>query len=125
MKIAVCVNHVPDTASKIYVGDDQKSARHDGLVFVVNPYDEYAIEEALNVKEAVSGEVVIISVGSEINKESIKKALAMGADSAVLLTDDKPRDSYGIAKALADEQKRRALAQARTAKIFKIEIDEI
>jgi electron transfer flavoprotein beta subunit len=105
MKIAVCVNHVPDTAAKITIGEDQKSIDQTGLAFVVNPYDEIAIEEALKSKEATEGEVVVLSVGTESNKESIKKALAMGADSAVLLTNDKPRDSYGIAKALADEIK--------------------
>jgi len=105
MKIAVCVNHVPDTAAKISINDDKKSVSGDGLAFVVNPYDEFAIEEALRIKEAAGGEVVVISVGSESNKESIKKALAMGADSAALLTDDKPRDSYAIAKALAEEIK--------------------
>lgn len=105
MKIAVCVNHVPDTAAKITISDDQKSVIREGLAFVVNPYDEYAIEEALKTKEAAGGEVVILSVGSLSNKDSIRKALAMGADSAVLLTDDKPRDSYGIAKALAEEIK--------------------
>ncbi len=105
MKIAVCVNHVPDTAAKISVADTGKSASSEGLAFVVNPYDEFAIEEALKTRDAVGGEVVILSVGSENNKESIRKALAMGADSAVLLKDDNPRDSYGIAMALAEEIK--------------------
>ena len=103
MKIAMCVNHVPDTAAKINIADDKRNVSNDGLAFVVNPYDEFAIEEALKIREAAGGEVVVLSVGSESSKESIKKALAMGADSAVLLTDDRPRDSFAIAKALAEE----------------------
>ncbi len=105
MKIAVCVSHVPDTAAKVSVGADGKSIDPNGVTFVVNPYDEFAIEEALKIKEAESGEVVAISVGPDANKETLRKALAMGADSAVLLKDENPRDSIGVAKALADEIK--------------------
>ncbi len=105
MKIAVCVSHVPDTAAKVNVGPDGKSIDPNGVTYVVNPYDEFAIEEALKIKEADSGEVVAISVGPDANKETLRKALAMGADSAVLLKDENPRDSFGVAKALADEIK--------------------
>lgn len=105
MKIAVCVSHVPDTATKVNVGSDGKSIDPNGVTYVVNPYDEIAIEEALKIKEAEDGEVVAISVGPDANKESLRKALAMGADSAVLLKDDNPRDSIGVAKALAEEIK--------------------
>lgn len=105
MKIAVCVSHVPDTAAKVNVGPDGKSIDPNGVTYVVNPYDEFAIEEALKIKEAENGEVVAISVGPDANKESLRKALAMGADSAVLLKDENPRDSIGVAKALAEEIK--------------------
>lgn len=105
MKIAVCVSHVPDTAAKVNVGPDGKSIDPNGVTYVVNPYDEIAIEEALKIKEAEDGEVVAISVGPDANKESLRKALAMGADSAVLLKDDNPRDSIGVANALAEEIK--------------------
>ncbi|MFC2084370.1 electron transfer flavoprotein subunit beta/FixA family protein [Bacteroidota bacterium] len=105
MKIAVCVSHVPDTASKINVGQDGKSIDPKDVTYVVNPYDEIAIEEALKLKEKFNGEVVIISLGPESNKESIKKALAMGADQGVLLKDESNRDSVNVARALAEEIK--------------------
>ena len=107
MKIAVCVSHVPDTATRVKVGSDQKSIDPNGVTYILNPYDEYAIEEALKLKEKNGGspEVILISVGGDSNKETIRKALAMGADSAVLLKDDNPRDSIGIAKALSEEIK--------------------
>lgn len=105
MKIAVCVSHVPDTASKINVGSDGKSIDQTGLTYVVNPYDEFAIEEALKTKEKFGGETVAISLGTDANKETLRKALAMGIDNAVLLKDDKYRDSISVAKALADEIK--------------------
>ncbi len=105
MKIAVCVSHVPDTATKVIIGSDGKSIDPSGVTYVVNPYDEFAIEEALKTKEQLGGEVVVISLGPEANKESIRKALAMGADSGVLLKDENQRDSLGVAKALAEEIK--------------------
>ncbi len=105
MKIVACVSHVPDTAAKIAVGADNKSIDPNGVTFVVNPYDEFAIEEALKTKESLGGEVVILSVGNDANKETIRKALAMGADSAVLLKSENELDSVSVAKALAEEIK--------------------
>jgi len=105
MKIAVCVSHVPDTATKVQVGPDGKSIDQNGVTYVVNPYDEFAIEEALKTKEALGGEVVVISLGPDANKETIRKALAMGADNAVLLKTDEVKDSLAVAKALAEEIK--------------------
>ncbi|MCL4280138.1 MAG: electron transfer flavoprotein beta subunit/FixA family protein, partial [Ignavibacteriaceae bacterium] len=106
MKIIVCVSHVPDTATRIKVGNDGKTIDPAGVTFIINPYDEYAVEEALKMKEKIgSVEVIVITVGTESSKETIRKALAMGADSGVLLKDENRRDSIGIAKALADEIK--------------------
>ncbi len=105
MKIAVCVSHVPDTATKVFVGSDGKTIDPNGVTYVVNPYDEFAIEEALKQKENLGGEVVIISLGGDKSKETIRKALAMGADSGVLLKDENPRDSLSVAKALSAEIK--------------------
>ncbi len=105
MKIAVCVSHVPDTATRIKVGEDGKTIDTAGVTYVVNPYDEFAIEEALKTKEAFGGEVVAISLGGDQNKETIRKALAMGVDSGVLLKEDKQRDSLSVARALAEEIK--------------------
>jgi len=104
MKIAVCVSHVPDTATRVKVGSGEKAIDPAGVTYVINPYDEYAVEEALKTKETLGGEseVIVISLGGDSSKESIRKALAMGADSGVLLKDDNSRDSIGIAKALAE-----------------------
>lgn len=105
MKIAVCVSHVPDTAAKINIGNDGNSIDPSGVTFVVNPYDEFAIEEALKTKEKLGGETIAISLGGDANKESLRKALAMGIDNAVLLKDSSYRDSLSVAKALAEEIK--------------------
>ena len=106
MKLAVCVSHVPDTATRIKVGSDGKTIDPNGVTYIINPYDEYAVEEALKVKEkSGSDEVVILSLGTENSKETIRKALAMGADSGILLRDDQHRDSLGVATALAEEIK--------------------
>jgi len=106
MKIVVCVSHVPDTATRVKVGNDGKTIDPAGVTFIINPYDEYAVEEALKTKEKLgSGEVVVVTLGSDNSKETIRKALAMGVDSGVLLKDENPRDSLGVAKALAEEIK--------------------
>lgn len=106
MKIAVCVSYVPDTASKIKISQDEKSIDPTGITFILNPYDEYAIEEALKIKEKAGGEVNIYSVGGEGNKESIRKALAMGADNGILLKTNSYTDSFIVANSLADELKK-------------------
>lgn len=105
MKIAVCVNHVPDTETKIKVHTDNLSIDKTGVNYMLSPYDEFAVEEALRIRDKFKGEVVVVSLGSDAHKETLRKALAMGVDKAVLLKDDSVRDSYAIAKSLADELK--------------------
>jgi electron transfer flavoprotein beta subunit len=107
LKIAVCIKRVPDTETRIKVGLDGKSIDESGVKYVVNPYDEYAIEAALQLKEkAGSGEVVVIAMGTDASQETIRQALAMGADRGVLLkTDQRPLDPLPAAKALAAEIK--------------------
>ena len=105
MKIAVCVSHVPDTATKIKIGADGRSIDPAGVTYIINPYDEYAIEEALKTKDITGSEVVVISVGGDSNKDSIRKALAMGADEGVLLKEEGYYDSLSVSHALADEIK--------------------
>jgi electron transfer flavoprotein beta subunit len=102
MKFAVCINHVPDTAAKITIAPDGKNIDKTGVTFVLNPYDEYAIEECLRLKEKNTDEVIAISLGGDAHKETLRKALAMGVDKAVLLKDDSIRDSFSVARALAD-----------------------
>jgi electron transfer flavoprotein beta subunit len=105
MKIAVCISHVPDTATKIRIKSDGKSIDPSGVTYVLNPYDEFAIEEALKTKEKYGGEVFALSVGGESHKETIRKALAMGVDNGILLKDEIQRDSFAVANALAAEIK--------------------
>ena len=106
MKIAVCISHVPDTATKIKIGQDEKSIDTNGVTFIINPYDEFAVEEALKTKEKFGGEVIAISHGHDANKETIRKALAMGVDRGILLKCDLPVDSISVAKSLAEEIKK-------------------
>lgn len=106
MKFVVCVKHVPDTETKVVIGDDGKSLNPAGVKYILNPYDEFAVEEALKLKEAQGdGEVIVVSVGPESAQSSIRTALAMGADRAILLTaeDAALMDGVSIAKALAEE----------------------
>jgi electron transfer flavoprotein beta subunit len=96
---------VPDTATKIKIGADGRSIDPAGVTYIINPYDEYAIEEALKTKEMTGSEVVVISLGGDSNKDSIRKALAMGADEGVLLKEEGYYDSLSVSHALADEIK--------------------
>ena len=77
MKIAVLVKRVPDTASVFKIAPDGKSIVEDGLKFVMSPYDEHAVEEAIKIKEANGAEVVVISLGPEGCKEVLRTALAI------------------------------------------------
>ncbi len=103
MKIAVALSHVPDTATKIKIAQDRKAIDPTGVTFVINPYDEFAVEEALKTKEKFGGEVVIFTYGNDSAKESIRKALAMGADKGVLIKGELNVDSLTVAEALASE----------------------
>lgn len=102
MKLAACINHVPDTATKIAIAADGTSIDRTGVQYIISPYDEFAVEECLRLKEKNGGDVTVISLGTDAHKETLRKALAMGADKAVLLKDDSQRDSFGVARALAD-----------------------
>ena len=108
MNIAVCINHVPDTETKVRVAGDGLSIDRTGVNFMMSPYDEIAVEEALRIRDKFTGTVTAVSLGSEAHRETLRKAMAMGADRAVLLRDDAPRDSYAVAAGLAAEL--RALA---------------
>jgi electron transfer flavoprotein beta subunit len=105
MKIAVCINHVPDTETKIKVGADNINIDKAGVNYMLSPYDEVAVEEALRIKEKLTGDVTVLSLGGDAHKETLRKALAMGVEKAVLLKDESIRDSHGVAKALTEELK--------------------
>ena len=104
MKIAVCIKRVPDTETRIKIGADGKSIEESGVKFVLNPFDEYAVEEALKLREQADGEVVAICLGNDASQETIRTALAMGADRGVLLrAEHVPEDPLVVARALAAE----------------------
>lgn len=107
MKIVVLVKRVPDTETKVKVGGDGKTLDPTGVNYVLNPYDEFAIEEALQIKEkAGDGEVIVLSVGSKDATKEMRTALAMGADSGVLLISDTSfADTSSVAAAIADKIK--------------------
>lgn len=89
MKIIVLLKRTPDTETKVQISADGKQLDHSKTNFIINPYDEFAIEEAVRVKEkAGSGEVVIVSFGPTESKESIMRALAMGGDRGVLINNE-------------------------------------
>ena len=85
MKIVVCVKQVPDSTAKVVV--EQGKVVWGDAPLVMNPWDEYAVEAALQQKEALGGTVTAVSIGDESAKETLKRALAMGADDAILIND--------------------------------------
>jgi len=101
MNSIVCLKEVPDTETRIQVQDGK--VVEEGIQYVVNPYDEYALEEALAWQEKLGGKVTLVSLGPERARESILKGLAMGADEVYHLTDPAflGGDAYATAKALA------------------------
>jgi electron transfer flavoprotein beta subunit len=105
MKIAVCINHVPDTETKIKVAPDNISIDRTGVNYMLSPYDEFALEEALRLRERFKGEVTAVSLGGDPHRDTLRKALAMGVDRALLLKEDGERDSFGVASGLAEELK--------------------
>lgn len=102
MNIVVCLKQTFDTEAKIKLTSDGQ-IDSTGVNLIINPYDEFAVEEALKIKEKLGGEVVVISVGGDQVQEAIRQALAMGADRAVLVKDPAldPADHSLTAAALA------------------------
>jgi len=101
MRIAVCIKRVPDSETRVKIAADGKSLDEAGVKFVMNPYDEFAVEEGLR-----RGEVTILSLGPAAAQETIRTALAMGADRGVLLQAEKiPADPFEAAKVIAAELK--------------------
>ena len=103
MNIIVCLRQVPDTEAQIKIAPDAKSIVTDDIKWVMNPYDEFGVEEALKLKEKFGGEVTVVGAGPKRVTETIRTALAMGADKGVLISDDafEGSDSLATAKALA------------------------
>lgn len=110
MKIVVTVKLVPDTNASKRIDPGTKRLVRTGLETVINPFDEYAIEAALQLKEKLGGDttVTIFAMAPESGKETVRKALAMGADNAVMLSDAglAGSDVYGTAYAMAQALKK-------------------
>jgi electron transfer flavoprotein beta subunit len=103
MEILVCVKRVPDTAeNEIEVNKDGSDIQRDDLVYSVNEWDNYAVEEAIQIRDKVGGTVTVVSVGDEEAEEVLRRQMAMGADQGLLLSDDafEGSDGSGIATAL-------------------------
>lgn len=110
MKIYVLIKHVRDTETRVKISPDGGSLEFLGDNWVISPYDEFAVEEGLKLKEKFGGEVVALTMGGEDSTKSLRQAMAMGADSAVLISDplfgdlDALSTAKVIAKALSSEQ---------------------
>jgi electron transfer flavoprotein beta subunit len=101
VKIVVPVKRVPDPATTIRVLPDGSGIATDNVKFVINPFDEIAIEEGLRIKEKHGGEVVLISIGQTNWQEQLRTGLAMGADRAILVKNEAPLDTSAIARVIA------------------------
>ena len=103
MNILVFIKRVPDTESRIRPDAGGRSVVEEGLNFVISPNDEYAVEEALRLREAKGGTVTVISAGPDEATTTLKKCLAMGADEAVLIKDPlkETYDGLRIARIIA------------------------
>ena len=119
MNIVVIIRQTPDTETKIKLGQELNKIDNTGITWIINPYDEFAIEKALKIKEKVNaGEVVLLACGPSRTEEAIRQGLAMGADRAVFIKDDSLEyaDPYTISKLLASELKQMSFDLALSGK---------
>lgn len=102
MNIFVCIKQVPDTETKVRPNADGSFIETDSIKWIMNPYDEFAVEQALLMKAANAGSTVtVVRVGGVKDTEALRTAMAMGADDAILVEAEDNLDSFSIAKALA------------------------
>ncbi|MAV90725.1 MAG: electron transfer flavoprotein subunit beta [Bdellovibrionaceae bacterium] len=107
MKTFVCIKQVPDTETKIQIKGDKSGIEEGSIKWVMNPYDEFAVEEALKLKTTTSDTVVVLSAGPKSRVvDSLRTALAMGADEAVVIDAPETIDCYLAAKLLAETIKK-------------------
>ncbi len=101
MNIFVCVKQVPDTETKVTPNGDGSFIETSSIKWIMNPYDEFAVEQALLIKQAnAAANVTVVRVGSVKDTEALRTAMAMGADDGILVEAGDNLDSYSIAKAL-------------------------
>jgi electron transfer flavoprotein beta subunit len=106
MEILVCIKRVPDISeNEIEVNRDGTDIERDDLVYSVNEWDNYAVEEAIQIRDKVGGSVTVVTVGDEEGEEVVRREMAMGADHGILLSDEafKGSDGKGIASILKAE----------------------
>ncbi len=103
MKIMVCLKQVPHKDARLDIRDDGTWIKEEGIKFEINSYDNYALEEALRVKDATEAEVVVVSIGPDRVSQALRTALGMGADRAIHVNDAEAEgsDTLGVAKILA------------------------
>jgi len=102
VKILVTVKRVPDPETVIKIAADGAGIVQDNVKWVINPFDEIAIEEALRIKEKVAGtEVVLVSIGQKTSQEQLRTGLAMGADRAILVVSEQAIEPLAVARVLA------------------------
>jgi len=103
VNIVVCMKQTPDTEAKIVVNPDASGINFDGVKFVMNPYDEYAVEQAIQLKEKFKGEAIVVCMGPKRSVEAMRTALAMGMDKGVHIDDPalENADAITTAKVLA------------------------
>lgn len=103
MKIGVLMKQVPDSDTKVKIKADGSGIETADIKYIMNPYDEFAVEEALKLQAQLKGEVVVFSFGPKRAEDAMRNALAMGADRGVRIDDTgiEGSDSYGVARVLA------------------------
>jgi len=104
MKVLVCIGHVPDTTSKINFANGDTEFDTNGIQFVINPHDEFTLARAMFLKEKQGAELTVINVGPVSVEPTLRKALAIGADSAIRV-DAESNDSLFVAKQIAAQAK--------------------
>ncbi|NBX68733.1 MAG: electron transfer flavoprotein subunit beta/FixA family protein [Proteobacteria bacterium] len=103
MNIIVLIKQVPDTETKVRITADKRGIETNDIKWVINPYDEFAIEEGLKTKERLKeGLVSVVTVGPDRTVEALRTAVAMGADNAIHVKTESVLDTYLVAKALAE-----------------------
>ncbi len=100
MKVLVCISHVPDTTSKINFSDNDTKFDANGVQFVINPYDEFALTRAMWLKEKQGATVTVLNVGNQTTEPTLRKALAIGADNAVRINAE-PTDGFFVASQIS------------------------
>ena len=102
MNSVVCIAQVPDTETRIKIGGDGRHVDETGIKYIVSPYDEYALEEAIRLKEKQGGDVTVLAFGPDRVQQALRESLARGATKALHVKGESgDADSLGIAKVLA------------------------